>query len=137
MTEDIINSLGRDIVFHDNILPEYREPWWLGFTENGPVPRRLENLHECLLAFTADQWRLEGIPRPTNLDGYTIEHSRELFIELQSIVCTKANACVCQMEQIREALGPGFRLQTLREVIQEARLFLPMSQSSATSSEDE
>lgn len=136
MTEEIINTLGHDKIFHDDLLTEYREPWWLGFAEIGPVPRRLENLHECLLAFSADRWRLEGIPRAINPNVWTIQDSRALLIELQSMVRTKANDHVVALEKIQEALGPGFQLQTPREVIQEARDLLHASRSSAASSDE-
>ncbi|RXW14461.1 hypothetical protein EST38_g11391 [Candolleomyces aberdarensis] len=125
LTPEIMGSLVNHTYDQDNLLLDYKEPWWWGLCEIGPVPRRLETLIDCFNAFREDGCQMVGEikliePQPP-LD---LEEARELLCRLQMETRKLANHRVVALEMLKEDLeeaGCKVPLKAPTKIIHEAR----------------
>ena len=125
LTPEIMGSLVYHAYDQDNVLLDYKEPWWCGLCEIGPVPRRLESLVDCLNAFREDRCQMAGDKKPIQpLPPVDLQDARKLLCQIQIASRKAANSRVILLEMLREDLteaGCKVSLKAPTDIIHEAR----------------
>ncbi|KAJ2927225.1 hypothetical protein H1R20_g9867, partial [Candolleomyces eurysporus] len=117
LTPEVLGSLvyhayDPDNIMSDDVLADYKEPWWRALSTIGPVPQRLESLVDCLNAFQEDRCQMVGNEKPIQpLPPVDLEDARKLLSRVQLASYSAANLRIVGLEKLGENLREaGYRI---------------------------